>query len=45
VGVSSYRANDRWAVFPLTDAVWAMFYYVQLYICAFSFVSTRSSPS
>jgi hypothetical protein len=26
-------------LFPLTDAVWAMFYYTQLYICAFSFVS------
>lgn len=22
----------------MTDAVWAMFYYTQLYICAFSFV-------
>ncbi|KAK4689241.1 hypothetical protein P7C73_g879, partial [Tremellales sp. Uapishka_1] len=29
--------QKQWAVFPLTDAVWAMFYYVQLYICAFSF--------
>jgi len=29
----------RWTLFPLTDAVWAMFYYTQLYICAFSFVS------
>lgn len=29
--------RKRWSVFPLTDAVWAMFYYTQLYICAFSF--------
>lgn len=32
--------NDKkWNLFPLTDAVQAMFYYTQLYICAFSFVS------
>lgn len=29
--------EKRWKLFPLTDAVWAMFYYAQLYICAFSF--------
>lgn len=31
--------DKKWKVFPLTDAMWAMFYYTQLYICAFSFVS------
>ncbi|WVQ94853.1 hypothetical protein IAU59_001936 [Kwoniella sp. CBS 9459] len=29
--------TKKWTLFPLTDAVWTMFYYVQLYICAFSF--------
>lgn len=29
--------EKKWKLFPLTDAVWAMFYYTQLYICAFSF--------
>ncbi|WOO81900.1 Transcriptional activator ARO80 [Vanrija pseudolonga] len=29
--------DKKWKLFPLTDAVWAMFYYTQLYICAFSF--------
>ncbi|GFZ50946.1 hypothetical protein JCM24511_08704 [Saitozyma sp. JCM 24511] len=29
--------KKKWTVFPLNDAVWAMFYYTQLYICAFSF--------
>jgi len=36
------QADVRWTLFPLTDAVWAMFYYTQLYICAFSFVSCPS---
>jgi hypothetical protein len=35
----------RWTVFPLNDAVWAMFYYTQLYICAFSFVSAFGCPA
>jgi hypothetical protein len=35
----------RWTVFPLNDAVWAMFYYTQLYICAFSFVSALDDPA
>ncbi|ORX40516.1 hypothetical protein BD324DRAFT_574415 [Kockovaella imperatae] len=29
--------NKRWRTFPLNDAVWAMFYYAQLYICSFSY--------
>ncbi|OCF34202.1 specific RNA polymerase II transcription factor [Kwoniella heveanensis BCC8398] len=29
--------TKKWTLFPLTDAMWTMFYYVQLYICAFSF--------
>jgi uncharacterized membrane protein len=33
--------EKKWK-FPLTDTVWAMFYYTQLYICAFSFVSDSS---
>jgi hypothetical protein len=40
--IEPFRAETdlkRWTLFPLTDAVWAMFYYTQLYICAFSFVS------
>lgn len=32
--------RKKWTLFPLTDTVWVMFYYIQLYICAFSFVST-----
>lgn len=32
--------RKKWTLFPLTDTVWVMFYYMQLYICAFSFVST-----
>lgn len=31
--------DKKWKLFPLTDAVWAMYYYTQLYICSFSFVS------
>jgi hypothetical protein len=38
------KADARWSVYPLTDAVWAMFYYTQLYICAFSFVSLHLNP-
>lgn len=34
--------EKKWKLFPLTDAVWAMFYYTQLYICSFSFVSHPS---
>lgn len=37
--------EKKWKLFPLTDAVWAMFYYTQLYICAFSFVSRRRDVS
>ncbi|ADV23934.1 specific RNA polymerase II transcription factor, putative [Cryptococcus gattii WM276] len=29
--------RKKWTLFPLTDTVWVMFYYIQLYICAFSF--------
>ncbi|BEI94648.1 uncharacterized protein CcaverHIS019_0702290 [Cutaneotrichosporon cavernicola] len=29
--------EKKWSLFPLNDAVQAMFYYTQLYICAFSF--------
>ncbi|OCF61630.1 hypothetical protein L486_01287 [Kwoniella mangroviensis CBS 10435] len=29
--------KKRWKMFPLTDIMWTMFYYTQLYICAFSF--------
>ncbi|WRT70083.1 uncharacterized protein IL334_007077 [Kwoniella shivajii] len=29
--------KKQWKVFPLTDILWTIFYYVQLYICAFSF--------
>ncbi|WVQ84547.1 hypothetical protein IAT38_006701 [Cryptococcus sp. DSM 104549] len=29
--------GKKWTLFPLTDAVWVMFYYIQLFICAFSF--------
>ncbi|WVO16705.1 hypothetical protein L204_104386 [Cryptococcus depauperatus] len=29
--------HKKWRLFPLTDTVWVMFYYIQLYICAFSF--------
>lgn len=35
--------RKKWTLFPLTDTVWVMFYYIQLYICAFSFVSTYPS--
>lgn len=35
--------RKKWTLFPLTDTVWVMFYYIQLYICAFSFVSTLLS--
>ncbi len=34
----------KWQLFPLNDALWAMFYYTQLYICAFSFVRS-STPA
>ena len=37
--------GNSWTVFPLNDAVWAMFYYTQLYICAFSFVRGTPDPS
>lgn len=36
--------EKKWKLFPLTDTVWAMFYYTQLYICAFSFVSEYNLP-
>ncbi|ODN73405.1 hypothetical protein L202_07931 [Cryptococcus amylolentus CBS 6039] len=29
--------RKKWTLFPLTDTVWVMYYYIQLYICAFSF--------
>ncbi|WVW86321.1 hypothetical protein I302_108363 [Kwoniella bestiolae CBS 10118] len=35
--------KKRWKMFPLTDIMWTMFYYTQLYICAFSFVSDLES--
>jgi hypothetical protein len=39
VRMKACRADHSWTIFPLNDAVWTMFYYTQLYICAFSFVS------
>ncbi|WWC91863.1 uncharacterized protein L201_006810 [Kwoniella dendrophila CBS 6074] len=30
-------AKKQWNLFPLTDMMWTVFYYTQLYICAFSF--------
>ncbi|WVR09565.1 hypothetical protein IAU60_006634 [Kwoniella sp. DSM 27419] len=29
--------HKKWTLFPLTDTMWTMYYYLQLYICAFSF--------
>lgn len=31
--------HKKWNVFPLNDVLWAMYFYTQLYLCAFSFVS------
>lgn len=37
--------QKKWNVFPLTDILWAGFYYTSLYICAFSFVGSSKRLS
>ena len=35
--------HRKWAEFPLREALWAMYLYTELYVCAFSFVSRSRS--